>query len=152
MGVRDSPAGKFCGGECQRLRERARAEIAQQMENLGFMFGRANYLLRVMLPAQAGNPLLLRYLLEDPELPRALWSEELEEILADMFPQGPEYGFCAAARSYQEGDWYARAHDAYCRALAINPACHEARQQACRMQALARTEAGLRKSRERLCE
>ncbi|MGV1100858.1 hypothetical protein ACUUL3_15785 [Thiovibrio sp. JS02] len=151
MKDRHGGSAKFCGVGCQRFMERTISEIEHQMESLGFMFGRANYLLRTMLLAQADNPILLRYLVENPEIPQELWSESLEDLLADMFPQGPEYGFCTAARSYQEGDWYAKAQATYLKALAINPDCHEARHQACRMQALARQEAQLRKGPDNIC-
>jgi len=130
---------RYCAGlEDQRFPERINSEIERQMEGLAILFGQANYLLRTMMAEQADNPLLLRFLLENPEVPQSLWGESLESLLADMFPQGLEYGFCLAARSYAEGDWYAEALAAYGRALAVNWHCAEALHNSCRMQALAR--------------
>ncbi len=117
---------KFCGEECQRFMERTRYEISRQMENLGFMFGRANFLLRTMMNEQHTNCLLVRFLVENPDIPETLWGESLETLFSDMFIEGPEFGYCAAARSYREGDWFERAHGAYAKALALNPDCAEA--------------------------
>jgi len=133
-----TPAEHRGGIEGRRFLERISGELEGQMESLAFLFGQANFLLRAMMAAQADNPLLLRFLLENPDLPQSLWAESLESLLTDMYPQGPEYGFCLAARSYEEGNWYAEALAAYDRALAINRDCAEALHNSCRMRALAR--------------
>lgn len=135
----------FCGEECRRFMDRTRTEIHRQVESLGFMFGRANFLLRSLLLEQSGNPLLARYLVEHPEVPEDLWSETLEALFSDMFPSGPEYGFCTAARSYQEGHWFHSAHEAYERALAINPACDEAKSRIYQLRGLVREQERLLK-------
>lgn len=132
------PARYCVGIENQGFPARIHSEIELQMEALALLFGQANYLLRTMMAEQADNPLLLRFLLENPGVPQSLWGESLESLLADMFPHGLEYGFCLAARSYAEGDWYAEALAAYGRALAVNRDCAEALHNSCRMQALSR--------------
>ncbi|MCB2183247.1 MAG: hypothetical protein KQH63_14535 [Desulfobulbaceae bacterium] len=119
---------KFCGVECQRFMERISLEMNRQMENMGFLFGRTNYLLRSMLPSQAKNNLLLRYLVEHEEVVRELWFESLDEIFADMYQGAPEMGFCNAAKSYYAGNWDHKAHMAYNEALRINSECLEARE------------------------
>ncbi|MDH5524362.1 MAG: hypothetical protein OEY01_10280 [Desulfobulbaceae bacterium] len=129
---------KFCGMECHSFIESIGNDIKSQMENLLLMFTQAKSLLRTMLPELAGNLLLIRFLLENPEVAHSLWGESMEEIFADIFPDSPEYGFCAAARSYQEGNWFTMAHEAYGRALAINPTCLEAQGKIYQLQALAR--------------
>lgn len=116
---------KFCGVECQRFMDRSYKEIQKQMETLGFMFGRACYLLRTMLPDQAQNSLLVRYLIENEDVADNLWSEPINDILAEMF-DSPEQGYCTAAKSYFEGQWYEPALQAYTTAITINPECEEA--------------------------
>ncbi|MBI5557476.1 MAG: hypothetical protein HY885_07535 [Deltaproteobacteria bacterium] len=116
----------FCGLECQRFMERISHEVDRQMENLGFMFGRAIYLLRTMLPSQSHNVLLLRYLVEHGDVVDELWAESLEEVFSDMFPGCPESGYCYAAKSYFDGNWYEKALDAYNAALRLNKHCGEA--------------------------
>lgn len=126
---------KFCGVECKRFMERTRKEIHRQMENLGFMFGRACYLLRTMLPDQAHNDLLVRYLIENDHVGETLWSESLDDLLTEMF-HSPETGYCAAAKSYCAGQWYERALQTYTSAVKVNPDCEEARRNISRIQAL----------------
>lgn len=129
-------ARQFCGIECGHFMERISQEVDRQMENLGFMFGRAIYLLRIMLPSQAHNRLLLRYLLEHGDVVRELWSESLDEIFADMFAGSPETGYCLAAASYFEGNWYEKALGAYREALRINNQCGEAVRRTSQLQAI----------------
>ncbi|MFH1215914.1 MAG: hypothetical protein V1706_05360 [Pseudomonadota bacterium] len=129
----------FCGLECRRFMTRISREIERQMESLGFMFGRASYLLRIMLPEQSGNFVLLRYLVEHDVEARDLWGESLEEIFSDMFPGAPENGFCYAARSYYEGNWYEKAQDAYQAALRINRQCDEALRRSCQLRVILKT-------------
>ena len=116
----------FCGLECRRLMERISHEVDRQMESLGFMFGRVIYLLRTMLPSQAHNPLLLRYLIEHREVAGELWSESLDDIFSDMFHGAPEKGYCFAAQSYFDGNWYDKSLFAYQEALRVNALCDEA--------------------------
>ena len=116
---------KFCGVECKRFMEKTSSEMNRQVENLGFMFGRANYLLRTMITNHADNPILLRFLFENEPVPEQLWSESLNEIFADMFG-APEKGFCETAKSYIQGQWHEKAVDAYKKALSINEKCEEA--------------------------
>lgn len=117
---------RFCGVECQCFMERISRETARQMENIGVMFGQANYLLRIMLPDQGRNRLLLRFLVEHEEMVPELWCESLDEIFGDMYPGRPETGYLLAAGSYMEGNWYGRAWRTYERALAVNNSCREA--------------------------
>ncbi|RJX28215.1 MAG: hypothetical protein C4531_12480 [Desulfurivibrio sp.] len=128
----------FCGGECRRFMERISHEVDRQMENLGFMFGRAIYLLRTMLPTQAHNPLLLRYLIEHRDVVGELWSESLDDIFKDMFHGVPESGYCLAAQSYFDGNWYEKSLDACQEALRLNAHCDEAMQRRGQLEALLR--------------
>lgn len=125
---------KFCGVECQKFMEKTNQEIQKQMENLGFMFGRANYLLRTMMPDQAHNDILVRYLIENENVVDQLWHEFLDTLLGEMF-NSPEDGYCLAAKSYCDGHWYQKALQAYSLALKLNPACEEARKNIVSLQA-----------------
>lgn len=118
----------MCGIECHRFMGRISREISRQVENLVFLFGRANYLLRTLLDSQSTNALLLRYLVEHEEVVLDLWFESLDEIFTDVFSGRPERGYCIAARSYLDGNWNEKALQAYSRALHLNSECAEARQ------------------------
>lgn len=120
-------ASIHCGLDCQYLMNRILKEAANQLEDIGMMFGRANYILRITLPSLKNNNLLLRYLVEHEEMTRELWAEPLTDIFAEIFTGKGDEGYCQAARSYQEGQWWQEAADAYRKALELNPANQEAR-------------------------
>ncbi|MEJ2032721.1 MAG: hypothetical protein P8Y63_06735 [Deltaproteobacteria bacterium] len=130
----------ICGMEHKRFMKRTAREICKQMENLSLMFGRANYLLRLMMAEQAHNLILLRYLIENENVVIQLWSESLTELFGDLFSGAPEEGFCAAARSYMADQWQERALATYEQALAIRPDCEEARRRVLQLKALAEKE------------
>jgi len=129
---------KFCGDECQRFMARTRDEVGHQMESLGFMVQRATLLMRALLLDQRENALLVRHLIENPEVAERLWSEPLPQLLADMFPEGADLAYCLAARSYLAGDWLQEAQAAYRQALAVNPACAEAHRHIYQLEGLPR--------------
>ncbi len=112
--------------EWQRFLSSARREIPKQVENLAFLFGRAAYFLRRELINQGENMLLLRYFFENPDMLKELWSESLEEIFTDLFPAGPEYGYCLVGKSYLDGHWHEQALAAYSAALKLNKKCDDA--------------------------
>lgn len=116
---------RFCGVECKQFTQRTAFEINRQMENLGFMFGRANYLLRTLMPNETENSILLRFLVENEAIVQGLWSEKVNDVFADMFGSVVE-GYCAAARSYNAGQWYEKALKTYKKALCENKNCAEA--------------------------
>lgn len=137
------PAGGgllVCGVDSERFMKRTAREICRQMENLSLMFGRANYLLRLMMSEQAHNFILLRFLIENEDVVIQLWSESLAELFGDMFFGAPEEGFCAAARSYLADHWQERALAAYEQALAVRPDCEEAQRRVLQLKALAEKE------------
>lgn len=104
-----------CGLEFQRLMKGAAREIESQMENLSLMFGRANYLLRLMMSEQSRNLILLRYLIENEQVVVQLWAESLEQLFADMFAGAPQEGFFSAAKSYEADGWREQAAAALAR-------------------------------------
>jgi len=137
----DQPAGsiRFCGVEGQRFIERTSREIRRQMENIASLFNRGSFLLRLMLVDQAGNPLLVRFLLEEEARLGVLWGESLDALFAEMYPLMPETGYCVAAASYLNDQWYEQASQAYQRALAVNDHCEEAHRQLFQLRSVLRT-------------
>jgi len=119
----------FCGFECKRFMAKTATEIDSQMENIGFLFGQANYLLRVLLLNQTTNRLLLRFLAEHEHVAFDLWYESITDIFTDLFDNNPAGGYCMAAASFVEGHWFARAINTYQKALQLDPHCFEAIQQ-----------------------
>ncbi len=103
-------------------------DIARQMEQIGILLGQATCILRMMMPELSDNPFVVRLLIEEENTVRALWGEEVESILADMFAGSSARGFCTAGRSYLTGQWYREALVMYERALACDDGCDEARE------------------------
>lgn len=134
----DAHTVKFCGDECHRFMARTREEIGHQMASLAFMVNRANLLMRTLLLDQTENALLVRHLIENPEVVEQLWSEPLARLFQDMFPDGADQAYCVAARSYLAGDWHREARAAYGEALALNPDCEEAQRHIHQLEGLLR--------------
>jgi len=101
-------------------------DVMNEMEQLAFLFGQASFIIRTMIADLSYNMLVIRFLVEHEESVRELWGEELELLFSDMFYGAPEQGFCAAGRSYLNGQWYTRALHMYQRAMDINGNCDEA--------------------------
>jgi hypothetical protein len=107
------------------LIRRVAVDVMRQMEQLAMLFGQTSNMLRTMLPVLADNILLVRFLVEREDLVEHLWSEELTSIFEDMFDM-PSQGFCAAGKSYMDGQWYTRALVMYRRALELDSSNTEA--------------------------
>lgn len=116
-----------CGVSRKNFMKGIAKEARRQLDNLSFLFNRANFLLRMLLPSQAQNVLLLRLLLEEDEISRELWSESTDQIFADLFPYQPEAGYLLAAKSYFNSQWLSDALAAFEAALTLNPDLEEAR-------------------------
>ncbi len=116
-----------CGASRKNFMRGIATETRRQVDNLTFLFNRANFLLRMLLPSQSQNVLLIRLFLEEREICPELWSESAEQIFAELFPDQPEVGFLMAAKSYFNGQWLSEALAAYETALAMNPDIEEAR-------------------------
>lgn len=108
------------------LIERTAATVAGQLERMGFLFGQVNYLLRLLLPDLAANPLVIRLLAEREQEVADLWGESLEGLFADLLGGRAADGFCLAGASYLHGHWRRQALAMYRRALALAPGCDEA--------------------------
>ena len=113
--------------DVESLIRRIAADVVNQMEQVGFLLGQANFILRMMMPDLAGNTLVVRLLVEEEALVRALWGEPVEELFMDMFSGTAAEGFCSAGRSYLGGQWYGQALAMYERAFDCDRQCDEAR-------------------------
>jgi len=121
------PASRFAKiMDRKNLIKRVAVDVMQQMEQLAFLFGQTNNMLRTMLSGLADNFLLVRFLVEQEDIVEDLWGEGLADVFADMFFNTPARGFCAAGSSYMSGQWYTRALIMYKRALEFDEGCDEA--------------------------
>lgn len=112
--------------DVEALIRRIAMDVVSQMEQIGFLLGQANFILRLMMPDLSANMLVVRLLVEEEELVQRLWGETLDELFVDMFFGNVAQGFCTAGRSYLSGQWYARALAMYERALESDSTCDEA--------------------------
>ncbi|MDX9841835.1 MAG: hypothetical protein RBS95_10275 [Desulfobulbus sp.] len=117
---------------------RIAGDVDGQMERIGLLFAQTNYLLRMMLPELAVNPLVLRLCMEMEEVVAELWGESLEDLFTDTFGGRPAVGFCLIGSSYLRGQWYRQALTAYRRALSCERECDEAIVSAARIEAILR--------------
>lgn len=116
-----------CGVSRQNFMRGIVREARRQVDNLTFLFNRANFLLRMLLLSQASNVLLLRLLLEDDTISTGLWGESVDQLFGELFPDQAEQGYLLAAKGYFDGQWLKEALAAYSKALALNPELEEAR-------------------------
>jgi len=131
--------------DAETLIRRIAADVVRQMEQMGYLLGQANLVLRLMMADLAGNMLVVRLLVEQEEQVGRIWGETVESLLADMFSGNAARGFCAAGRSYLAAQWYGQALDMYRRALRINAGCDEAQAKVAQLEII------LRENRE-LCQ
>ncbi|WYD81090.1 MAG: hypothetical protein V8K32_01610 [Candidatus Electrothrix gigas] len=120
----------------KNLVKRVAVDVMQQMEQLAFLFGQANNMLRTMLPGLVENLLLIRFLVEQEDVVEDLWGEGLVDVFTDIYSGTPALGFCAAGKSYMSGQWYTRALVMYKRALAFDEGCDEAKRKVDELQLL----------------
>ncbi len=116
-----------CGVSRKNFMKGIVREARRQVDNLTFLFNRANFLLRMLFPSQGQNVLLLRLFIEEPNISQEMWSESVEQLFDELFPYQPETGYLLAAKSYFNGQWLHEALAAYETALDINPDLEEAR-------------------------
>lgn len=120
----------------KNLVKRVAVDVMQQMEQLAFLFGQTNNMLRTMLSGLVENFLLIRFLVEQEDVVEDLWGEGLVDVFTDMYKGTPALGFCAAGKSYMSGQWYTRALVMYKRALAFDEGCDEAKRKVDELQLL----------------
>mgnify|MGYP001167480901 CR=1 FL=1 len=111
----------------EKFRRKILKEAGHELDNLALLFCRVNFLLRLLLPDQSQNVLLLRLLIEEKRLGRLLWGESVTEIFSELFPDQAEHGYLAAAKSYFDAQWLHDSLAAYEKALQLNSSLAEAR-------------------------
>jgi hypothetical protein len=124
------------------LVRRVAVDVMRQMEHLALLFGQTSNMLRTMLPTLAHNSLLIRFLVEHEDMVEYLWSEELASVFSDMFSGQAAQGFCAAGRSYMNGQWHIQALAMYRRAAATESTCAEAASKVDELQQLIQQNSG----------
>ncbi len=143
VGKDPTVASLHCGVSRKKFMAGIAKEAERQVDNLTFLFNRANFLLRMILPSQAHNVLLLRLLLEKGEISQELWSESTQHIFAELFPDQPEVGYLLVAKSYFNGQWLHEALAAYAAALTLNPDLEEARRRTFLIRTMIRDRQGI---------
>ncbi|WP_319549440.1 hypothetical protein [Desulfogranum marinum] len=106
--------------------KRIAVDTEQQVERIALTFGRAIYLLRLMMSSFAENELVVRLLVEKEEVVGEIWGESLESIFDDMFYGNAPHGYCIAGNSYFRSQWYHHSQAMFRRALQIDKQCQEA--------------------------
>jgi hypothetical protein len=111
----------------QGLLERARSSLKEGMEEMDLLLMGVLPQFQNLLREYRANGLLLRFLLEERDLLRAIWGERALETLLDPI-YGPDSARpdLLAGESYFQSAFYVRAAQCFSRALEKNPADEEA--------------------------
>jgi hypothetical protein len=114
--------------KCRLTTDKIARSLVQQLREVRDLLGEASRQLRDLLPDQAQNKLLMRFLVEKAGDLEAVWGPgALEAVFREVFPRNPHLGYCLAGESYLAGGWFRGAHQAFERALEINPKSSKAR-------------------------
>jgi len=96
--------------EGQRILQRARRALGQDLKHAVELFNEAAAALRHVLAENRDNPILARTLIDNAELLEAVYgAKALDRLLAEMYDGRPALGYLTAARDLYEGGWYERA-------------------------------------------
>jgi hypothetical protein len=114
--------------KCRLITGRLAGTLLKQLRDIRHLMDEASRQLRDLLADQRHNKLLMRFLVEEEREVAKVWGPgAVDQIFRDAFPQGAHIGYCLAGQSYLEGGWYEDAHDAFQRALNVNPKSLKAR-------------------------
>jgi hypothetical protein len=98
--------------EGQRIIQRARRALGQDLAHAVELFSEATVVLRHVLLENSGNPLLVRTLLDNQEVVEAVYGpRSLDKLLREMYDGHPAAGYVLAASDLYEGGWYDRARE-----------------------------------------
>jgi len=96
--------------EGQRILQRARRALGQDLKHAVELFSEAAAALRHVLAEHRDNPVLARSLIDNVELVEAVYGARgLERLLVEIYEGRPALGYLTAARDLYEGGWYERA-------------------------------------------
>lgn len=108
--------------EGQRIIQRARRALRQDLAHAVELFHEATVVLRHVICEHYGNPLLVRTLLDNQEAVEAVYgARTLDDLLSDMFDGRQAEAYLIAAGDLLRGGWHDRARE-YCQqALKLDP-------------------------------
>jgi len=108
--------------ENERIMERARRSLRQDLAYAVEVFAESTSVLRHVLIENRDNPLLVRNLLDNKELVEAVYKAgSLDTLLCDMYDGAAARGYLIAAKDLLDGGWYDRARHQCQKALRIDP-------------------------------
>jgi len=98
--------------EGQRIIQRARRGLRQDLAHAVELFSEATVVLRHVLIENRGNPLLVRALLDNEKTVEGVYGpRSLEKILREMYDGRHAEGYLIAANDLYEGGWYDKARE-----------------------------------------
>lgn len=108
--------------EGQRIIQRSRRALRQDLAHAIELFAEATVVLRLVLCENRDNPLLVRALLDNGDTVDAVYGERtLDDLLSEMFGGRQAEGFLIAAGDLLDGGWYDRARELCQEALKLEP-------------------------------
>ena len=121
-----SREGEF--SKCELFFQETKADVNSIVGRMECLFSRAMDALVEIVAGERGNPILLRYLVEEPPQCEELLGHlgGSRYLLSRMFPEGIHHAYTAAGESYLEGGWYSEARLSFERALQLAPGDQEA--------------------------
>jgi len=115
--------------EGQRIIQRARRALRQDLAHAVELFSEATVVLRHVLLENRDNPLLIRTLIDGRETVEAVYGpRSLDQILNEMYDGHPATGYFLAASDLHEGGWYDRARECCQEARRLDPKNKQAAQ------------------------
>lgn len=115
--------------EYYALIEKARENLAGELDGIDELFAKALFHLREMIPGYAENLLLVRYILDNRRLFNKFFGRQrMDAQLCSMFPRGEHDALLTVARACTENGWHDDAQRYLKRVLARRSSDDEARE------------------------
>ena len=126
--------------EGQRIIQRARKALRQDLAHAVELFHEAAMVLRHVVCEHRDNPLLVRTLLDNADVVEAVYGHRtLDDLISEMFDGRPAEAFLVAAGDLLHGGWHDRAREHCQQALKLEPDNPHAAQLLNRINAAARS-------------
>ncbi|MFH1624180.1 MAG: tetratricopeptide repeat protein, partial [Pseudomonadota bacterium] len=104
-------------------------DLKGEMERINYLFSKATFQLRNLLPNYSKNGLLIKFLIENPTIvDRVFGKNSLDQIFDSMYQRGYEDAYYVTGTDLLEGGWYEKAIEFFEKVLEINPSNAEARE------------------------
>ena len=108
--------------EGERIVQRARRALREELSHAVELFSEATVVLRHVLVENSDNPLLVRALLDNEATLDAVYGPKaVEKLLREMYDGRPAAGYVLAATDMLEGGWFDKARELCQRALRLDP-------------------------------